>query len=355
MREGAGAGAVGEEGGEEGGKAVREAGGDGGRGVGSSSALLVRQRPAGTPGAAVVVLHGGREHSREVSRGWHLAALRMRPVLRAAVAATDRQDVLVGEVRYRYRGWNATADPVHDTVRALDELRRTVGEVPVTLVGHSMGGRAALRAAADPAVRGVLALAPWCPPGEPVDHLGGKRIVVLHGDRDRVTDPGSPPSTSDGHGGRRRRRASSSSAAVTTPCSGGAPTGTVPPPRSSPNSCDRSRSSRVSPARPARRTAPCRGDRGRSARRRRGVVPRVAGARPGHLRAVHRDRFGAPMVTRTRAIGDNTMTSPRSVPLSNRQETSQKRRFAPSDRRPCPKQVLPCRPARPSTKAEPPR
>ncbi|WP_310436122.1 alpha/beta fold hydrolase [Streptomyces sp. 3330] len=152
--------------------------------------MVVRRRPAGSPGAAVLVLHGGREHSREASRGRHLAALRMRPVLRAAVAATDREDVLVGEVRYRYRGWNTTADPVHDTVRALEELRRTAGDVPVTLVGHSMGGRAALRAAADPAVRGVLALAPWCPPGEPVGHLGGKRIVVLHGDRDRVTDPG---------------------------------------------------------------------------------------------------------------------------------------------------------------------
>lgn len=157
--------------------------------AGGASALLVRHRPASRPGAAVVILHGGREHGREASRGWHLAALRMRPVLRAAVAATDRQDVLFGEVRYRYRGWNATADPVHDTVRALDELRRSVGEVPVILVGHSMGARAALRAAADPAVSGVLALAPWCPPGEPVAHLGGKTIVVLHGDRDRVTDP----------------------------------------------------------------------------------------------------------------------------------------------------------------------
>jgi dienelactone hydrolase len=114
----------------------------------------------------------------------------MRPVLRAALASTDRRDVLLGEVRYRYRGWNATADPVADTVRALDELRALAGELPVILVGHSMGGRAALRAAADPSVRAVVALAPWCPPGEPVDHLRGTRVVVLHGDRDRVTDPG---------------------------------------------------------------------------------------------------------------------------------------------------------------------
>ncbi|MDQ0681529.1 pimeloyl-ACP methyl ester carboxylesterase [Streptomyces achromogenes] len=159
--------------------------------VAPGAALAVRRRPTAPAGAAVLMLHGGREHSRTTSKAWHPAALRMRPVLRAAVASTDRRDVLFGEVRYRFQGWNATADPVDDAARALDELRRLAGEVPVILVGHSMGGRAALRAAADPAVHGVLALAPWCPPGEPVDHLAGTRIVVLHGDRDRVTDPGA--------------------------------------------------------------------------------------------------------------------------------------------------------------------
>ncbi|MGW2619548.1 alpha/beta fold hydrolase [Streptomyces sp. NPDC001500] len=156
----------------------------------AGTALVVRRRPPTPARAAVLVLHGGREHGRARSRPWHPAALRMRPVLRAALAATDRRDVLLGEVRYRYRGWNATADPVADAVRALDELRAAAGELPVILVGHSMGGRAALRAAADPSVHAVLALAPWCPPGEPVDHLDGTNVVVLHGDRDRVTDPG---------------------------------------------------------------------------------------------------------------------------------------------------------------------
>lgn len=154
------------------------------------TALAVRRLPPAPTGAAVLVLHGGREHGRARARPWHPAALRMRPVLRAALAATDRRDVLLAEVRYRYRGWNATADPVADTARALDELRASAGELPVVLVGHSMGGRAALRAAADPSVHAVLALAPWCPPGEPVDHLAGTGVVVLHGDRDRVTDPG---------------------------------------------------------------------------------------------------------------------------------------------------------------------
>lgn len=151
--------------------------------------LLVRRRPPLTR-AAVLVLHGGRAESRRTARPWHLAALRMHPFLRALKADTDRDDVLLGQVRYRSRGWNgAGAEPLRDTRRALTELRDLVGDVPVVLLGHSMGGRAALRAADAPHVRGVVALAPWCPPGEPVDQLRDRQVLVLHGSRDRITDP----------------------------------------------------------------------------------------------------------------------------------------------------------------------
>ncbi|MFH8529524.1 alpha/beta hydrolase [Streptomyces tendae] len=155
-----------------------------------AGALRVRRRPPRTR-AAVLVLHGGRSESRGAARPWQLAALRMHPFLRALEAATGRDDVLLGQVRYRHRGWNGAAeDPLRDARRALAELRGLVGDVPVVLLGHSMGGRAALRAAdADP-VRGVVALAPWCPPGEPVAQLRDRDLLVLHGSRDRVTDPG---------------------------------------------------------------------------------------------------------------------------------------------------------------------
>ncbi|WP_328491859.1 alpha/beta fold hydrolase [Streptomyces sp. NBC_00414] len=152
-------------------------------------ALAVRHLPR-SPRAAVVFLHGGRADSRARSRPWHLAALRMKPVVRAVAHAIPDDDVLLAEVRYRVRGWNGgDADSLRDARRALDELRRIAPDVPVVLVGHSMGGRAALRAAGAPQVRGVLALAPWCPDGEPVAQLRDKEVVVLHGDRDRVTDP----------------------------------------------------------------------------------------------------------------------------------------------------------------------
>jgi len=55
------------------------------------------------------------------------------------------------------------------------------------LVGHSMGGRTACRAADHPLVRGVVALAPWLPPGEPVSALTGRELHAAHGRRDRIT------------------------------------------------------------------------------------------------------------------------------------------------------------------------
>ncbi|WP_413759286.1 alpha/beta fold hydrolase [Streptomyces sp. MMBL 11-3] len=153
----------------------------------AASALWLRHCPQ-RPRAAIITLHGGRADSYQTSRPWHLAALRMRPVLRAAASATPLDDIVLAHVRYRHRGWNHN-DPLHDTYRALSELQQIAGAAPTILIGHSMGGRAALRAASHLQVHGVLALAPWLPPGEPAGQLGGKRAVVVHGERDRVTSP----------------------------------------------------------------------------------------------------------------------------------------------------------------------
>ncbi len=61
---------------------------------------------------------------------------------------------------------------------------------PVVLVGHSMGGRAALGAAGAPNVVAVCALAPWLDGSDPVDQLAGRTVLIAHGDRERYTDPG---------------------------------------------------------------------------------------------------------------------------------------------------------------------
>ena len=94
----------------------------------------------------------------------------------------------VWTVEYRYRGWNGDErSPVVDTQWALEEVRRRHGDVPVVLVGHSMGGRTALQAAGDPSVRGVCALAPWTEARDPVEQLAGRSLLIAHGSWDTVT------------------------------------------------------------------------------------------------------------------------------------------------------------------------
>ncbi|WP_419995562.1 alpha/beta fold hydrolase [Streptomyces boninensis] len=140
--------------------------------------------------AAVLLLHGGRERGTDAPPRWNLPDLRMRPFARAIRRAAGDRGAAVGRVRYRCRGWNgAREDPAQDARQALDQLAAHFGDIPTVLVGHSMGGRAALRVADHRLVRAVVGLAPWCPPGEPVAHLRGRSVVLLHGDRDRTTDP----------------------------------------------------------------------------------------------------------------------------------------------------------------------
>ncbi|GLZ40261.1 alpha/beta fold hydrolase [Actinokineospora sp. NBRC 105648] len=140
--------------------------------------------------AVVLVLHGGREHSRAPATRFQLAYLRMLPFAKDIARKSKGQGVSVWVLKDRYRGWNAPdLDPVRDAEWALGEIRATHGDVPVVLVGHSMGGRVALRVAGDPSVIAVCALAPWTAAGEPVRQLAGRTLLIAHGLLDRTTDP----------------------------------------------------------------------------------------------------------------------------------------------------------------------
>ncbi|WP_405389868.1 alpha/beta hydrolase [Streptomyces sp. NBC_01102] len=166
------------------------------------------------PSAAVLILHGGYETglTPPAPGVLNLPGMRMLPIARA-VARAVRGEARVHTVRYTRRGWNgARADPLHDTVEALDALRREAGDIPVVLVGHSMGARAALHAAGHPLVASVVGLAPWCPPGDPVTQLAGRDVVLLHSSRDRVTSPQASQSLT-----ARARRAGARTCLVTIP------------------------------------------------------------------------------------------------------------------------------------------
>jgi dienelactone hydrolase len=144
----------------------------------------------GTTKAVALVLPGGKADSFDPTDGRQLTALRMRPFARSLHRRGAARGLAVWLVRYRYRGWNgAEMSPVADTRWVLDEVRRRHGDVPIVLVGHSMGGRVALRVAGDESVASVVALAPWLPGAEPVQQLAGRDVLIAHGDLDKVTSP----------------------------------------------------------------------------------------------------------------------------------------------------------------------
>jgi hypothetical protein len=138
---------------------------------------LSLRRPAGPVRAVVLVLHGGAEHGGERMRPWRAAYLRMVPLARALYRAGARDGVAARLLRNRVRGWNAPdLDPVRDARWALARIHAEHPGVPVVL-------------ADDPAVVGVVALAPWTPDAEPVDAVRGRAVLIVHGVRDRMTDP----------------------------------------------------------------------------------------------------------------------------------------------------------------------
>lgn len=113
--------------------------------------------------------------------------LRMVPFARA-LARPD--ELAIARVRYRVRGWNGAAQsPVADARAALAEMRQRFPDIPIALLGHSMGGRAALYVADAPGVQAVVALAPWVEQYDRVEPLAGRRVLIMHSDRDGITDP----------------------------------------------------------------------------------------------------------------------------------------------------------------------
>lgn len=145
-------------------------------------------QPADARGS-VLMLHGGQEHSVDDVSNRHASWWRMALMARSLRRFAARNDLGLHLLQYRYRGWNepAAPAPVSDARWALDLVRERSPDVPVVLVGHSMGGRTACRVADDSAVAGVVGLAPWLPADEPTTTIAGRHLHVIHGTRDRWT------------------------------------------------------------------------------------------------------------------------------------------------------------------------
>jgi dienelactone hydrolase len=134
-----------------------------------------------------VFCHGGTATSVTPPRDGALSLVRMRAIEQYVRAGAADRGISTALIRYRVAGWNGAAADAYTDVRwAIEQVRSEHGDrVPIVLVGHSMGGRAALRAGGDPQVAAVCGLAPWTPPGEPVAHLRDQTVAILHGRRDR--------------------------------------------------------------------------------------------------------------------------------------------------------------------------
>lgn len=151
----------------------------------------LRVLPAiGKAKAVVLVLHGGAENGRSRIRPWSGPYLRMWTFALAVHAAGRKHGLEVAVLRNRVRGWNKPAlDPVRDGRWALTEVERRRPGLPVVLVGHSMGGRVALRVADDERVAGVAALAPWTTDKDWVSPVEGVPVMIAHGLLDTITKP----------------------------------------------------------------------------------------------------------------------------------------------------------------------
>ena len=118
-----------------------------------------------------------------------LSVLRMVPIARRAARAGAGR-LAVYRLLNSVRGWDTRHAPVRDAAWALDEIAERHGRrLPTCLIGHSLGGRAAILSAGAPEVRGVVALAPWILPGDLPSEPAGRRFLIVHGDHDRIADP----------------------------------------------------------------------------------------------------------------------------------------------------------------------
>jgi dienelactone hydrolase len=108
--------------------------------------------------------------------------------------ATRLPELAFAEVKFRIKSWNRLDMCTEDALAAIE----AVGARETLLLGFSMGGAVAIKAARRPNVSTVIGLAPWIPDRLDLSTLDGRRLAVFHGALDRYIPgiPGVSPSNS---------------------------------------------------------------------------------------------------------------------------------------------------------------
>ena len=156
----------------------------------TSRARLIDTQVPVEPRGVVLILHGGasRRENMTVSPT-QLSVVRMIPIANR-IARMGRGRLAVFRLLNSVRGWDSHHTPVQDAQWALRQIRYRLGQdLPTSLVGHSLGGRAALLAADEETVVSAVALAPWVYPTDVAEGRPGRRILIVHGSADRIAAP----------------------------------------------------------------------------------------------------------------------------------------------------------------------
>lgn len=149
-----------------------------------SPRLLTASAPK-SPAGIALLLHGGASRSgNPMVSPTQPSVIRMIPIAHR-VARAGRGRLAVFRLLNSHRGWDQTQTPLTDTRWALTRLRDRYPELPVCLIGHSLGGRTALLSGAEPGVSGVIALNAWVYPTDSAN-LRGRRVLMVHGTEDRI-------------------------------------------------------------------------------------------------------------------------------------------------------------------------
>ena len=96
-------------------------------------------------------------------------------------------ELAFGEVKYRIKSWKRLDMCTEDALAAIEQM----GASHTLVIGFSMGGAVAIKAARHTSVEEVVGLAPWIPDRLDLSPLQGRRLVVYHGSLDRYL-PGIP-------------------------------------------------------------------------------------------------------------------------------------------------------------------